>query len=198
MKVGSAPVEPPDHGGVDGLDLVGLRRSSPDLRLVGAHWDMPVLLGSHELPDGGDLSKRELMRRDSGTRWAVIQFTLLFAIPGMIPGFGQPYDPQQRSRGQGRARALDGTQQQAFAFSFSCLVGGNAEVEPSGNGTPNSKNIFSNPAGATEISIFAGCFPSFLNECATPTGMLANTPLQDDSSVHASSGSMGIVLLTPP
>jgi hypothetical protein len=34
----------------------------------------------------------------------------------------------------------------------------------------------SNPAGATEISIFAGLSDSFLNECGVPTGMLANIP----------------------
>jgi hypothetical protein len=45
-----------------------------------------------------------------------------------------------------------------------------------GTGTPTSKNIFSSPAGATEISILAGLPPSFLNECGVPTGMLANIP----------------------
>jgi hypothetical protein len=38
------------------------------------------------------------------------------------------------------------------SLSISSFVVGKALVEPSGNGKPNSKNIFSRPAGATEIS----------------------------------------------
>ena len=49
-----------------------------------------------------------------------------------------------------------------------------AVVAPSASGTPTSKNIFSKPAGATEISIFAGLLLSFLKEWGVPTGMLAN------------------------
>ena len=44
----------------------------------------------------------------------------------------------------------------ASNFSISSFVGGRAVVAPSGSGTPTSKNIFSRPAGATEISILAG------------------------------------------
>jgi hypothetical protein len=55
-------------------------------------------------------------------------------------------------------------------------VGGEAVVEPSGSGTPTSKNIFSSPAGATEMSILAGWPLSFLKEWGVPTGMLANIP----------------------
>jgi hypothetical protein len=36
-------------------------------------------------------------------------------------------------------------------------------VAPSASGTPNSKNIPSSPAGATEMSILAGRSDSFLN-----------------------------------
>ena len=39
-------------------------------------------------------------------------------------------------------------------FSISSFVGGKAVVEASGSSTRKSKNIFSRPAGATEISIF--------------------------------------------
>src|SRR5262249_10779732 len=65
----------------------------------------------------------------------------------------------------------------ASSFSISSFVGGRAVVEPSGSGTPPSKNIFSRPAGATEISILAGLLLSFLKECGVPTGMLANIPV---------------------
>lgn len=44
----------------------------------------------------------------------------------------------------------------ASNFSISSFVGGRAAVAPSASGAPNSKNICSKPAGATEISIFAG------------------------------------------
>src|SRR6516162_3168153 len=64
----------------------------------------------------------------------------------------------------------------ASSFSISSLVGGNAVVAPSGSGTPTSKNIFSRPAGATEVSIFAGLLLSFLKLWGVPTGMLANIP----------------------
>jgi hypothetical protein len=49
-------------------------------------------------------------------------------------------------------------------------------VVPSGSGTPTSKNIFSSPAGATEMSIRAGRSLSFLKACGVPTGMWANVP----------------------
>jgi hypothetical protein len=62
------------------------------------------------------------------------------------------------------------------SFSISSFVGGSAVVEPSGSGTPISKNILSRPAGATEISILAGLSLSFLKEWGVPTGMLANIP----------------------
>src|SRR6185437_1396462 len=52
----------------------------------------------------------------------------------------------------------------ASRFSISSVVGGRAVVEPSGSGTPNSKNIISSPAGATERSILAGLLLSFLKE----------------------------------
>jgi hypothetical protein len=65
------------------------------------------------------------------------------------------------------------------------LVGGRAIVAPSGSGTPNSKNIFSSPAGATEISFFAGLLLSFLAPGIIPDGSApllpptAHTPSAD-------------------
>jgi hypothetical protein len=54
-------------------------------------------------------------------------------------------------------------------------VGGDAVVAPGGTGTPTSKNIFSSPAGATEISIRAGLPLSFLKECGVPVPPGATT-----------------------
>jgi hypothetical protein len=52
-----------------------------------------------------------------------------------------------------------------FMFdAISSFVGGRAVMEPSGSGTPNSKNICSRPAGATGISSLDGLLLSFLNE----------------------------------
>jgi hypothetical protein len=52
---------------------------------------------------------------------------------------------------------------------YPSFVGGKAVVELSASGTPNSKNILSNPAGPTELSIRAVLPLSFLNECGVPT-----------------------------
>ncbi len=64
----------------------------------------------------------------------------------------------------------------ASSLSISSLVGGKADVAPSASGTPTSKNIYSRPAGATDMSIFAGLLFSFLKLCGVPTGILANVP----------------------
>jgi hypothetical protein len=49
-------------------------------------------------------------------------------------------------------------------------------VVPCASDCAISKNIFSRPAGATEISMRTGLPLSFLNECGQPAGMSANIP----------------------
>lgn len=71
---------------------------------------------------------------------------------------------------------MAGVVRAARSLSIASLAGGGAVVAPSASGTPTSKNIFSRPAGATEISILAGLSLSFLKPCGVPTGMLANVP----------------------
>ena len=82
------------------------------------------------------------------------------------PGGGPP--PHVHSREEEGFYILEG--------EITFQIGGAAVVAPWGTSTPTSKNIFSSPAGATEISIFAGRFDSFSKECGVPTGMLANIP----------------------
>ena len=107
----------------------------------------------------GDVYRFLATGDDTGGRYALWEAV----VP---PGGGPP--PHVHSREEEGFYILEG--------EITFTVGGRAAVEPGSSETPTSKNMFSSPAGATEMSIRAGRLLSFLNACGVPTGMFANVP----------------------
>jgi hypothetical protein len=75
---------------------------------------MPIFIGRDHVVDRLDLAQRQLLRRTSRTRRAVVEATGRLVTPGVVPGLRQAHHAEHGTQREVRSRSVNGLQQSCF------------------------------------------------------------------------------------